>query len=179
MVNKVIAAIFGQIIIMARKDILDAGTVKMKLQRMAFEIIENNLYEKKIILAGVLDNGSIIARNMQKILKQNSSMEVSLINISLDKKTPGEIVLSEKMDFNDQVIIVVDDVANSGKTVLYALKPFLEFLPKKIQTMALVERTHKTFPVHLDYKGLSVATTLREHIYVEVTGEEVVGAYME
>jgi pyrimidine operon attenuation protein/uracil phosphoribosyltransferase len=63
--------------------------------------------------------------------------------------------------------------------MLYALKPLLEYLPKKIQTMALVERTHKTFPVHLDYKGLSVATTLQEHIYVEVKGEDVVGAYME
>lgn len=164
---------------MARKDILDAGSVKMKLQRMAFEIIENNLEEKRIILAGILDNGSVIARTMQRILTENSSMQVDLINISLDKKAPGEITLSERPDFSDQVIIVVDDVANSGKTILYALKPLLEYLPKKIQTMALVERTHKTFPVHLDYKGLSVATTLQEHIYVEVKGEEVTGAYME
>jgi pyrimidine operon attenuation protein/uracil phosphoribosyltransferase len=164
---------------MARKDILDAGSVRMKLQRMAFEIIENNLEEKRIILAGILDNGSVIARTMQRILTENSSMRVDLINISLDKKAPREITLSERPDFNEQVIIVVDDVANSGKTMLYALKPLLEYLPKKIQTMALVERTHKTFPVHLDYKGLSVATTLQEHIYVEVKGEDVVGAYME
>jgi pyrimidine operon attenuation protein/uracil phosphoribosyltransferase len=164
---------------MARKEILDAGSVKMKLQRMAFEIIENNLEEKRIVLAGIPDNGSIIARNMQRILTENSSMKVDLITISLDKKAPREIILSEKPDFNNQVIIVVDDVANSGRTILYALKPLLEYLPKKIQTMALVERTHKTFPVHLDYKGLSVATTLQEHIYVEVSGEDVIGAYME
>jgi pyrimidine operon attenuation protein/uracil phosphoribosyltransferase len=164
---------------MARKDILDAGSVKMKLQRMAFEIIENNLEEERIILAGILDNGNVIARSMQQILTENSSMKVDLINISLDKKQPHDITLSESRDFNNQVIIVVDDVANSGRTILYALKPLLEYLPKKIQTMALVERTHKTFPVHLDYKGLSVATTLQEHIYVEVNGDNVVGAYME
>ena len=76
------------------------------------------------------------------------------------------------------MIVLVDDVANSGKTILYSLKPFLEFHPKKIQTLALVERTHKIFPVNLDYKGLSVATTLQEHIFVEVINEDVVGAYL-
>jgi pyrimidine operon attenuation protein/uracil phosphoribosyltransferase len=179
LVGKRIAVIFEQINIMARKDILDAGTVNMKLQRMAFEIVENNLDEKKIILAGIRDNGSVIARAMQKILNSISPIEVQLIHLSLDKKHPTDIHLSEKPDFNDQVIIIVDDVANSGKTMLYSLKPFILQYPRKIQTLALVERTHKTFPVHLDYTGLSVATTLHEHIYVEVRGDEVVGAYME
>jgi pyrimidine operon attenuation protein/uracil phosphoribosyltransferase len=79
----------------------------------------------------------------------------------------------------DAVIILIDDVASSGKTMLYALKPFLEMQPKKIETLVLVERTHKTFPVKVDYVGLSVATTLQEHIYVEVTEGEITGAYMD
>lgn len=164
---------------MARKDILDAETVNMKLHRMAFEIIENNLEEEYIILVGIKDNGSVIARNMERILKEVSSMKVQLVNLSLDKKHPGEIALSEEIELSGKVVIIVDDVANSGKTMLYSLKPFLDFHPKKIQTLALVERTHKAYPVNLDYKGLSVATTLHEHIYVEVEGEKVVGAYME
>jgi pyrimidine operon attenuation protein/uracil phosphoribosyltransferase len=164
---------------MARKDILNAETVIMKLQRMAFEIIENNLDEDSVILVGIKDNGSVIARNMQRILKEVGSLEVKILNLSLDKKNPGEITLSEKPDISNKVVIIVDDVANSGRTMLYSLKPFLEFHPKKIQTLALVERTHKAFPVNLDYKGLSVATTLQDHIYVEVKGEEVTGAYME
>lgn len=82
------------------------------------------------------------------------------------------------MNFNDKVIIVADDVVNSGKTLLYAIKPFLEFKPKKIQTLVLVERTHKAFPVTSDYVGLSIATTIQEHIIVEVEGEEINGAYM-
>jgi pyrimidine operon attenuation protein/uracil phosphoribosyltransferase len=69
-------------------------------------------------------------------------------------------------------------VANSGKTLTYALKPFLDFHPKKIETLVLVERSHKTFPVQPDYVGLSVATTIEEHIYVEVEGEEITGAYL-
>jgi pyrimidine operon attenuation protein/uracil phosphoribosyltransferase len=78
-----------------------------------------------------------------------------------------------------KVVILVDDVANSGKTLLYALKPFLSFHPRKIQTLVLVERTHKMFPVNSDYVGLSVATTLQENIIVEVSNGEVTGAWME
>lgn len=170
--------IFGQIFYMARKDILDKESIRMKLERMALEIIENNVEEKSVILVGIEENGTVIARNMEKLLKEFSDLEVQLVNLTLDKKHPGEIMLSEKVEATDRVIILVDDVANSGKTILYSLKPFLEYHPKKIQTLALVERTHKIFPVNLDYKGLSVATTLQEHIYVEVQGESVIGAYM-
>ncbi|MBL7735147.1 MAG: phosphoribosyltransferase [Chitinophagaceae bacterium] len=163
---------------MAKKYILDKETVNMKLQRMAFEVIENNLEEKNIILAGIEEHGSIIARNIAQILKEAGQISVQLISISLDKKNPGEITLSRQPDLDGKTVLIVDDVANSGKTMLYSLKPFLAFHPKKIQTLALVERTHKAFPVHLDYVGLSVATTLQEHIFVEVSGEEVTGAYM-
>jgi pyrimidine operon attenuation protein / uracil phosphoribosyltransferase len=163
---------------MARKDILDKESIKMKLERMALEIIENNLGEDSIILVGIEENGSVIARNMEKLLKQYSPLEVQLVNLRLDKKHPDEIKLSQQLDITNKVIVLVDDVANSGKTILYSLKPFLEFHPKKIQTLALVERTHKIFPVNLDYKGLSVATTLQEHIFVEVKDEDIVGAYL-
>lgn len=164
---------------MARNYILDEGTVARKLQRIAYEIIENNLDEQQIILAGVRENGSTIARNIHGMLQSISKISIELIDISLDKKSPGEITLSKTMDFTNKVIIVIDDVANSGKTMLYAIKPFLAFLPKKIQTLALVERTHKAYPIATDYVGLSVATTLQEHIFVEVEGEVVKGAYME
>lgn len=164
---------------MARNYILDETTAARKLQRIAYEIIENNLDEQAIILAGIRNNGVTIAKNIQQILQSISKVSIARIEIGLDKKSPGEIEISPKTDFNNKVIIIVDDVANSGKTMLYALKPFLAYLPKKIQTLALVERTHKTYPVNTDYVGLSVATTLQEHIFVEVEGEKVTGAYME
>jgi len=163
---------------MPKKYILDAETVNIKLERMAYELLENNLEESKIILAGIQVNGSVIARVMEKILQTISTFNVQLINLTLDKKNPGEVTLSEHAIIDNAVIVIVDDVANSGRTMLYSLKPFLEFHPKKIQTLALVARTHKTFPVELDYVGLSVATTLQEHIYVEVEGEKISGAYM-
>ena len=163
---------------MGRKDLLDQESIRMKLERMALEIVENNLEEDSIILVGIEENGSVIARNMERLLKQYSPLNIQLVNLMLDKKHPDEITLSQQVDITNKVVILVDDVANSGKTILYSLKPFLEYHPKKIQTLALVERTHKIFPVNLDYKGLSVATTLQEHIFVEVQDEDIVGAYL-
>ncbi|MEO8583771.1 MAG: phosphoribosyltransferase family protein [Flavitalea sp.] len=164
---------------MPKKYILDGETVRIKLERMAFEVVENNIDESQIVLVGIEENGSIIARNIQTLLRSICKIDIELISLKIDKKIPKEVTLSENKDFNGKVVLIIDDVANSGKTMLYALKPFLGFQAKKIQTLALVERTHKTFPIHLDYVGLSVATTLLEHIYVEVEGEKIAGAYLQ
>ncbi|HEX5653091.1 MAG TPA: phosphoribosyltransferase family protein [Chitinophagaceae bacterium] len=162
-----------------KKYILDASTAEKKLRRMALEILENNDGEKLIILAGIRESGSVVARNIQNMLAEFSAVKTELLSISLDKKRPGEITLSHSPDFTDKVIIVIDDVSNSGRTLLYAMKPFLAYHPRKIQALVLVERSHNSFPVHPDYSGISIATTLQEHIYVEVEGEKVLGAYLQ
>lgn len=161
--------------------ILTQQVAGKKIRRMAYEILEHNADESQLILAGIRDNGSAIARTIQRLLREitGGALDVKLISISLDKRKPREVVLSETLPFDDQVIIVVDDVASSGKTLLYAMKPFLDAHPRKIETLVLVGRTHKAFPVHADYTGLSLSTTLQEHIYVEVEGDEVVGAWLE
>lgn len=159
--------------------ILNKDVAAKKLKRIAYEILENNVNEDYIILAGIRESGSVVARNIRRLLSEISTVKTDLITITLDKHLPKDVKLSEKLDFNDKVIIVIDDVSNSGKTLMYALKPFLEYQPKKIQTLILVERSHKTFPVHPDYVGLSIATSLQEHIYVEVNEEEVLGAYLK
>ncbi|HXB93061.1 MAG TPA: phosphoribosyltransferase family protein [Puia sp.] len=161
--------------------ILTEAVAEKKLRRMAYEILENNPGEKELILAGIRESGSVIARNIQRLLQEiaGSRLSVQLISITLDKKMPSAVTLSGSPDFTDAVIIVIDDVANSGKTLLYALKPFLEFHPRKIESLVLVERTHKAFPVQPDYTGLSLSTTLQEHIYVEVDGDLVKGAWLE
>jgi pyrimidine operon attenuation protein / uracil phosphoribosyltransferase len=146
---------------------------------MAYEILENNYEENELILAGIRESGSVIARNIQKLLHEIKNISTELLTVTLDKKLPEEVVLSKSVSFENKVLILIDDVSNSGKTLLYALKPFLSSHPKKIQTLVLVERTHKAFPVKPDYVGLSVATTLQEHIYVEVDGDVVKGAWME
>ena len=161
-----------------KKYILSKEVVEKKLRRMAFEILENNIDEKEIILAGIRESGSVVAKVIQKMLGEISAIKTELITITLDKSEPTNVSLSKAFDFNGKVIVVIDDVSNSGKTLLYALKPFIDSHPKKIQTLVLVERTHTSFPVRPDYVGLSIATTLQEHIFVEVKGEEVTGAYL-
>ena len=163
----------------AKNYIMDQGVAEQKMRRMALEVIENNLEEKELVLAGIRENGTVVARNIQRMIAEISQIKTNLITILLDKRQPKEIVLSDRLDFTGKVIIVIDDVANSGKTLLYALKPLLEYQPKKIQSLVLVERSHNSFPVHSDYAGLSIATTLQDHIYVEVNGEKIIGAYME
>ena len=162
-----------------KKYILSKEIVEKKLQRMAYEILENNIDENEIILAGIRESGSVVAKVIQQMLGKISSIKTELITITLDKKEPTDVSLSRSIDLNGKVIILIDDVSNSGKTLLYALKPFIEFQPKKIQTLVLVERTHTSFPVRPDYVGLSIATTLQEHIFVEVKGEVVIGAYLQ
>ncbi len=162
----------------SKKYILDQQVAEKKIRRMALEVIENNLDETELILAGILENGSVVARTIQRMIEEIADIKTELISISLDKRLPKDIRLSQTFDFNNKVIIIIDDVANSGKTLLYALKPFLEYQPKKIQSLVLVGRSHNSFPVHSDYVGLSIATTLQEHIYVEVDGDKIMGAYL-
>lgn len=164
---------------MDRNYILTEESAQRKLLRMAYEILENNFGEEELILAGIRESGSVIARNIQQLLKSIGDIRTDMVTISLDKKFPEEVTLSKLISFDNKTIILIDDVSNSGKTLLYALKPFLFSHPKKIQTLVLVERTHKLFPVNPYYVGLSVATTLQEHIYVEVSGEQVKGAWLE
>lgn len=162
-----------------KKYILSAEVADKKLRRMALQVVEQNYNASQLVLIGIKQNGIVIAEKIRQHLKDVFTGEVIVLELSMDKKKPAAITLSETMDFTDKTILLIDDVANSGRTMLYALKPLLEQLPKKIQTLALVERTHKTFPVAVDYVGLSVSTTLDEHILVEVDGGEVTGAWMD
>ena len=157
--------------------ILSKEIAYRKLHRLAYEIAEQNINEKQIIIAGIKENGSIIANALVTFLKNIFKGELKIIEIKIDKKDPKNISLSEKINFDNKIIIITDDVANSGKTLLYAIKPFLDFYPKRIQTLVLVERSYKEFPISPDYVGLSVSTALTEKIIVETSnGVEIEGA---
>lgn len=161
---------------MAAHLILSKEIAYRKLQRMAYEIAEQNMKEQQIILAGIKENGNIIATILFSFLKDIFKGEIKIIEIAIDKKNPKNISLSEEIDFDDKIIIITDDVANSGRTLLYAIKPFLDFYPKKIQTLVLVERSYKEYAVSPDYVGLSVSTALTEKIIVETLNGKIEGA---
>jgi pyrimidine operon attenuation protein/uracil phosphoribosyltransferase len=164
---------------MEKNYILSPEVAAKKLKRMAFEILENNFGETSFILAGIRESGTVIAETIQRLLAEISGLHTELITVSLDKKNPTTVEISRPLDFKNKVVILIDDVSNSGKTLMYAIRPFLDTSPKKIQTLVLVERSHNAFPVKPDYVGLSVATTIQEHIYVEVEKGLVKGAWLE
>jgi pyrimidine operon attenuation protein / uracil phosphoribosyltransferase len=163
----------------AVKNILPAAIAEKKLSRMALEIAERNYNETEIVLLGIKEQGTVIAKKIATQLATVFKGNIAVLDLYIDKKHPAEITIAPVTSFNNKTVILVDDVANSGRTMLYALKPLLEQHPKKIQTLALVERTHKIFPVDVDYVGLSVSTTPDEHIYVDVENGEIIGARVE
>ena len=162
-----------------KKQILTEEVALKKLKRIALEVAERNFNEKELLLIGIKENGIVIAQIISKLMKDVFTGSISVVALSMNKKKPTIISIEKDIDVDGKTILLIDDVANSGRTMLYALKPLLEKHPKKIQTLALVERTHKNFPVDLDYIGLSISTTLNEHITIEVGKDKVMGAWME
>lgn len=158
--------------------ILDSEAVKRKIRRMALEVAEQNSDEKELILAGIVGNGTTVAASVAEEVRRLLSIDVTIVTIQLNKKAPLEVLIEPSIAIEGKVIVIADDVANTGKTMFYALKPFLQAYPKKLQTLVLVERSHKLFPIQTDYTGLTIATTLQEHIAVETTGEEISGAWL-
>ena len=164
---------------MEKKYILNQEAANQKLHRMALELAENlSGSDAALILVGVKDSGLVIANKIAVLIRPYIKNEIRIISVSLDKDLPKEVVLSENINLNDLNVVLIDDVANSGKTLLYGLKPFLSHYPRTVQPMVMVERMHKLYPVKPDYVGLSVATTLEDHIHLEVSNDEVIGAYI-
>ena len=164
---------------MEKKYILNQEAANQKLHRMALELAENlSGSDAALILVGVKDSGLVIANKIAVLIRPYIKNEIRIISVSLDKDLPKVVVLSENINLNDLNVVLIDDVANSCKTLLYGLKPFLSHYPRTVQTMVMVERMHKLYPVKPDYVGLSVATTLEDHIHLEVSNDEVIGAYI-
>jgi pyrimidine operon attenuation protein / uracil phosphoribosyltransferase len=107
-------------------------------------------------------------------LKEISRLKVELLEVRLNKNAvvQGKVELSKAVDLDNKCLILVDDVLNTGKTLAYSLKPFLEVPLKKMELAVLVNRSHKLFPVTPDYTGYELSTTLNEHIEVDLASSE-------
>lgn len=148
--------------------ILDKKQIQQKIERMAFEILEDNLNETEIIMAGIADKGYTIAKQIKKALESISDIKVILMKIKLDKdSTHLEAITDIEVELaSNKVVILVDDVLNSGRTLAYGLGVFLNIPLKKLRTLVLIDRSHRIFPVSPDYTGLELATILKEHVDV-------------
>jgi len=158
--------------------ILDKQTAERKLRRMALQVAERNHDKPALVLVGIKENGIVIANKIADYLTGIFKGEIEIVSLSLNKKNPDTISLNKDVSLKDKTILVLDDVANSGRTMLYAISPLLQHSPASVQTLVLVERTHKVFPVATDYVGLSVSTEPAQHIVVEVKGSDIIGAYL-
>jgi pyrimidine operon attenuation protein/uracil phosphoribosyltransferase len=160
--------------------ILDKEQIQQKVIRMAYEIYEQNFEEQTLVLAGIYRNGYTLAGMLVTELEKISPINVTLLQITLDKTAPlqAPVTLSpEGAALEDAVVILVDDVLNTGRTLAYALDAFLQHNPRKIEIATLVNRHHTLFPVAATYTGYSLATTLRERVDV-VLQEDEVAAYL-
>ncbi len=156
---------------------------KKKIERLAFEIFENNYEEKEIILAGIYDKGYLLAKLVQYyLIKCDEDIKITLVKVSLDKLSPTQSAIELDIPFEyltNKSIILIDDVLNSGRTLAYSLRPFLKSEIKKISIAVLVDRGYKNFPVAADYIGYAMATTIKEHIDVKFENEDIKGVYLK
>lgn len=157
-----------------QKRILEKSQIEQIIRRMAYEIYENNYDAQKIFLAGIDVNGEKIAELIKREMNAISDIPVDLIRIDIDKNAQSQPVvrLSKEPEIDNFTVVIVDDVLNSGRTMVYALDPFLKMSVRNIQTAVLVNRTHKRFPIAVDYKGFELGTTIEEHIHVKLTDDE-------
>ena len=159
--------------------ILNQVQISQKIRRIAYQIYEANSSEKEIILAGIVGNGFIFAEKLMEILKEISPLNVIICKVNIDKKNPLNTITTslDVKEYKNKSLVLVDDVLSSGTTLIYGIKHFLDVPLKKFKTAVLVNRNHKKYPVKADFKGISLSTSIKEHIQVEFTDEETV-AYL-
>lgn len=150
--------------------ILDRKQLLQKINRIAIEIYEHNFQEPEIVIAGIASNGYIFAGLVRNELERiATNCTVSLIQIELDKSAQTQTAIASDLPLNEcanKVIILVDDVLNTGRVLAYALQPFLTIPTKKIQTAVMIDRSHQHYPIMADFVGYSLATTFKEHVEV-------------
>lgn len=159
--------------------LLNPDQIDQKVKRMAYEIFEANISEKELILAGICDQGELLAIQLGKVLEEISSIKSTVTRIEMDKSTPfkqDRDIIDEEIKFNNKVIVMVDDVLHTGKTIAYSLKPFLSKKIKRIEVAALVDRSHTAFPIKATYVGYELSTTLSDNIQVVLKGKK--GVYL-
>lgn len=153
---------------MSQNVILNHQEIEHKIKRIAYQIYETFADENEIIVAGISNNGYTLAKKISESLLAISDLKVTLCEVKIDKSNPFEIITTSISSeaYSNKGIILVDDVLNSGTTLIYGVKHFLEVPVKKFKTAVLVDRNHKKFPVKADFKGISLSTSSKEHVHV-------------
>ena len=150
--------------------ILNHQEIEHKIKRIAYQIFESNVNESELIIAGIESNGYLLAKKLKLSLQAISNIKIVLCKVNIDKTSPLNPIKTsiDSKDYTNKSIVLVDDVLNSGSTLMYGVKHFLDVPVKQFKTAVLVNRNHKKFPVKADFKGISLSTSLNEHVNVNV-----------
>ncbi len=148
--------------------ILTHSEIEHKIKRIAYQIYETFVNEDTVVLAGIASNGYIFAKKIAAVLEEISPLKIVLCEVFIDKQNPNSPITTSvpTSEYENKGLVLVDDVLNSGTTLVYSVKHFLEVPLSKFKTAVLVDRNHKKYPVKADFKGLSLSTSLQEHVQV-------------
>lgn len=152
----------------ANNIILNSEQIEHKVRRIAYQIYEANVEETQLYLAGISSSGFLFAKKLKGVLNEISDLEIILCEVKIDKKNPLKPVETSisSSEYENKSIVLIDDVLNSGTTLIYGVKHFLEVPLKRFKTAVLVDRSHKKYPVKADFKGISLSTSLNEMVQV-------------
>ena len=159
--------------------ILNQIEINHKIKRIAYQIYECNVNEQEIIIAGIYSNGYLFAKKIKSAIEEISNINPLLCKVEINKNKPTSSVTTSisPNDYKGKSLVLVDDVLNSGTTLIYGVKHFLDVPLKQFKTAVLINRNHKKYPVKADFKGISLSTNLNEHVEVIFAGKET-GVYL-
>ena len=155
--------------------LLNKKQIEQRINRITYQIYEDNFEEKEIFIVGIVKSGYVLAEKIEKSLNKICAIKTHLVKIKLDKQQHISVPIEISFDtskMKGKVVVLVDDVLNSGKTLMYALRKLLNEDLKKIRTVLLVDRDHKRYPIMADYVGMTLSTTMQEHVSVELSEKE-------
>jgi len=164
-----------------KSQILNHRQICQKIRRMAFQLYEQNFDHTSIILAGVNGMGERLAQLLEEELKLFSPLKIQKLTIAIDKQAPSQDQVQLQhtgVDLNEQVVVIVDDVLHTGRTIAYSMKPFLNTRIEKLQLAVLVDRNHRSFPVSPDVAGYELSTTINQHVEVTIDQPENFGVFL-
>ncbi len=148
--------------------ILDKKQIAHKIKRMAYQVYEANVAEKEVVIAGIVENGFLLAKKIKAEVEKISPIKVTLCEVIIDKKKPTNPIQTSlnPEEYKNKSLLLVDDVLHSGTTLIYGVKHFLDVPLKQFKTAVLVDRNHKKYPIKADFKGISLSTSLNENVSV-------------
>lgn len=155
--------------------ILRKEEIQHKTKRIAYQIFETFVDEKEVVLAGISSSGFIFANKIAEELQKISPIKITMCEVFINKSNPQDEIKTSiaKEEYSNKGLVLIDDVLNSGTTLIYGVKHFLEVPLNKFKTAVLVDRNHKKYPVKADFKGISLSTSLQEHIQVVFEEEDM------